>query len=126
MIQRLMLASVLALICMVSTAWAVKVQLTAAEIEEILAGNTISGTWNDLEYKQYHYANGIAIFVPEKGANVERIWRVNDRSNVYETYWSATGWTHYRVFRDGATYFWIDNKGNQHPFVVLEGKKVSW
>lgn len=107
-------------------AMAEPIAMKAAEIETLLAGNTISGTWNGSAYQQYYKADGFTIYLPAKGANDEGKWRTADTEAAYESWWSATGWTAYKVLRDGESYFWVDKDGKQHPFSVQKGKQVSW
>jgi hypothetical protein len=103
-----------------------EVQLEAAEIEELLAGNTISGTWSGTQYKQFYEADGLTVYVPDGGSADEGKWRVDPATDNYESWWEATGWVGYQIVRDGDTYYWVDGDGGRHPFVVLEGKQVSW
>lgn len=107
-------------------AMADEVRLTAAQIEELLAGNTISGTWSGTEYKQYYGADGFTVYVPADGSHDEGKWRVDAAEDAYDSWWSATGWVSYEVVRDDDTYYWLDGDGGRHPFSVLEGKQVSW
>jgi len=125
--RRSALAAILALtVMMPALSIAQKVQLDAAEIEELLAGNTIDGTWAGSEYKSYYGADGITVYVPDGGNADEGKWRVNPDNNTYESWWESTGWTPYKVLHEGDVYYWVDSEGDEHPFVVMEGKQVSW
>lgn len=106
--------------------WADKIKLHAAEIEELLTGNTVDGTWAGSEYMSYFGTDGVTVYVPDEGASDKGKWRVDPENDAYESWWSSTGWTPYGVLQDGDTYYWVDSDGEEHPFVILEGKQVSW
>ena len=126
MLRCTLLAAAILLAAFAGNASAGSKQLSAAEIEALLGGNTVSGTWAGSDYKQYFGTDGFTMYVPAGGTNDEGKWRVNAAENSYESWWSATGWTSYKVGREGEGYVWIDSKGDAYPFVVLEGKQVSW
>ena len=102
------------------------VAMSAAEIETLLAGNTISGTWNGSGYQQYFEIGGMTMYLPANGANDAGKWRVNAGDQAYESWWRSTGWTSYKVLRDGETFLWVDSGGKHHPFTVQAGKQVTW
>lgn len=102
------------------------VAMGAAEIETLLAGNTITGTWNGSGYQQYFEFGGVTMYLPATGANDAGKWRVDAENQAYESWWRSTGWTAYKVLRDGDTYLWVDSGGKQHPFTVEAGKQVTW
>ena len=97
--------------------------LSAAEIEALLGGNTISGNWNGSDYKQYYGPDGFTIYIPASGSNDEGKWRVNTGENTYESWWSATGWTTYKVEARGRR-LRLDRqtRATAYPFVVLQGQ----
>lgn len=108
-----------------STAVAGETLLSAGEISRLLTGNTISGDWGGA-YKQYFDTNGVTVYVPSGRSGDQGKWRVNTENNSYESWWEMTGWTAYKIAKDGNSYLWFDSKANKYPFVVLEGKQVTW
>ena len=103
----------------------VTVQLTAPQIETLLAGNTIVGTWSGSGYKQYYGNDGFTMYVPDGGGEDDGKWRVNAETNEYESWWSSTGWTPYAIVMTNVGYAWVNGESLE-PFQVFEGKQVSW
>lgn len=100
-------------------------QLTGAEIETLLTGNTIVGTWGGAKYSQFYGENEFTMYVPEGGQPDQGKWRANHDTNQYESWWESTGWTPYTLLRVEQGYAWV-NGDKLEPFEVLEGKQVSW
>ncbi len=106
-------------------ALAAPTRMTAPEIEALLAGNTIVGTWSGTAYRQYYDAGGNTLYVPEGGKPDEGRWRVNAETNEYESWWQSTGWTPYAMVRtDDGSYAWI-NGDRLEPFQVQAGRQVE-
>ncbi len=103
----------------------VTVQMTAAQIEELLSGNTITGTWSGSRYTQYFAENGLTIYFPEGGRPDQGKWRTNADTEQYESWWERTNWTPYTVMITNDGYAWV-NKDSLEPFEVFEGKQVVW
>jgi hypothetical protein len=99
-------------------------RLTAAEIESLLAGNTIEGDWGGM-YKQYFEADGTTMYYPEGGEPDPGKWRVNAQTDQYESWWEGTGWVGYDVLHAEEGYLWRDGDGDTHPFTVMEGRQVE-
>lgn len=108
-----------------SDAASVSVPLNAAQIEALLAGNTIAGTWSGSDYKQYYGEDEFTMYIPEGGGNDEGKWRVNTETDAYESWWESTGWTPYNVVATNDGYAWVNGE-TLEPFDVFEGKQVSW
>lgn len=106
-------------------AQAQETRLTAAEINTMLSGNTIKGTWSGSTYKQYFGAAGMTVYIPDGGSADEGKWRTNADTNEYESWWRSTGWTPYALVRTDDGYAWI-NGDKLELFTVLEGKQVAW
>ena len=106
-------------------AMAAQVRLDAGEIETLLAGNTIVGTWSGSSYRQYYDADGTTIIVPDEGrANTGR-WRTDPETDEYESWWRSTGWIDYAMVRtDEGGYAWV-NGDRLEPFEVLEGRQIE-
>ncbi len=105
-------------------AMAAAVKLSAAEIEALLSGNTIVGTWSGTSYRQYYAPDGTTLYVPEGGRADEGRWRTNPDTNDYESWWRSTGWTPYALVRlEGGDYAWVN--GDRHePFRVIAGRQL--
>lgn len=101
------------------------VEMTAAQIDGLLRGNTIRGTWNGDPYTQFFDANGQTIYFPEGGRPDQGRWRVNTDTNQYESWWERTNWTGYTVLMTNAGFAWVSREKTQ-PFEVFEGKQVTW
>ena len=100
--------------------------LKAAEIESLLAGNTIEGIWGRSSYKQFFDKNGFTLYAPDNGRRDEGRWRVNADADTYESWWRSTGWTPYRIRREGETLLWVDGEGREYAFTVTEGRQITW
>lgn len=100
-------------------------KLTAAEIEALLGGNTIAGTWSGTSYRQYYAPDGTTLYVPDGGKADEGRWRTNAETEEYESWWRSTGWTPYALVRtaDGE-HAWI-NGDRLEPFRVLPGRQIE-
>ncbi|MEL6121069.1 MAG: hypothetical protein AAFR49_15505 [Pseudomonadota bacterium] len=101
------------------------VQLTAGQIDELLRGNTIRGTWNGDPYTQFFDANGQTIYFPEGGRPDPGKWRVNGDTDQYESWWERTNWTGYTIMMTNDGFAWV-SRGELQPFEVFEGKQVTW
>lgn len=97
----------------------------AEEIESLLSGNTITGTWSGTQYTQYFDANGVTVYIPEGRQPDMGRWRVNADTDQYESWWEQTGWTPYTVIRTQDGYAWKREKGAE-PFTVKKGKQITW
>ena len=100
-------------------------QLTASQIEDVLAGNTIEGAWGNDQYRQYFAKDGTTVYVPREGYRAEGRWRVDPATGVYESWWISTGWTPYVVIDvpDG-DYAWL-NGDRIEMFEVKEGRQIK-
>ena len=99
--------------------------LSAAEIEALLSGNTIIGTWSGTPYRQYYAPDGSTLYVPEDGRADEGRWRTNPDTDDYESWWRSTGWTPYALVKteeDG--HAWV-NGDRFEPFRVVPGKQIE-
>jgi len=104
---------------------AASVRLTAEEIEDLLAGNTIVGTWSGSSYRQYYSPDGTTTYVPGEGRKEEGRWRTDPETNEYESWWRSTGWVHYAMVRtEEGGYAWI-NGDRLEPFEVLDGRRIE-
>jgi len=100
-------------------------RLTAPEIESLLDGNTIVGTWAGTPYRQYYGTDGTTLYVPQDGRADEGRWRVNAETDEYESWWRSTGWTPYALVRtEDGNHAWV-NGDRFEPFRVVPGKQVE-
>ncbi|MEI4231895.1 hypothetical protein [Roseovarius sp. D22-M7] len=100
-------------------------QLSASEIENVLEGNTIVGTWGGDRYRQYFAEDGTTIYLSDEGKRAQGQWRVDPEQDVYESWWMSTGWTPYALVDvpdDG--YAWR-NGDRVEPFEVKEGRQIE-
>ncbi len=102
------------------------VPVNAAEISSLLTGNTIRGTWSGDEYKQYFNADGSTIYAPRRSQSTAGKWRVNEKTNQYESWWERSGWSAYGIARNGGELFWIAPGLDPQPFKVLPGQQLVW
>ena len=126
--RRLLLSLALGLLtspALAQEATPVTVQLTAAQITELLAGNTTIGTWSGKGYKQYFATGGMTMYVPDGGQPDQGKWRTNPTTNQYESWWRMTSWTPYTIVMTNDGYAWVNGESLE-PFKVMAGKQVSW
>lgn len=104
--------------------WAAAQQMTASEIEDVLTGNTIEGSFNSISYRQYFAEDGTTIYVPKEGKPAQGRWRVDPETDVYESWWVSTGWIPFAMIdMPEDDYAWVN--GDQiEPFEVTEGKNI--
>lgn len=100
-------------------------KMSASEIEDVLAGNTIEGVWGGDRYHQYFAEDGETLYVPNDGKRAEGRWRVDPEQGIYESWWRSTGWTPYSMvdLPDGG-YAWI-NGDSMETFKVEEGRQIE-
>ncbi|SLN46455.1 hypothetical protein PEL8287_02408 [Roseovarius litorisediminis] len=101
------------------------IQINAAQIQELLSGNTIVGTWAGSNYSQYYFENGRTIYAPEGGRPDEGKWRVRADTNQYDSWWRSTDWTPYTIVMTNDGFAWVNGE-NLEPFKVLKGKQGDW
>jgi len=121
-----LIALMVVLLAGVSTAAAEQVYVKAAEIQTLLAGNTIQGTWFGDEYRQYFYKDGKTIYAPRNSKSAVGKWRVNEAENTYESWWERSGWESYRVVEENGTLFWLGEGNKPEAFVILPGEQLVW
>ncbi len=106
---------------------AVAAEMTGAEIEEALAGNTTDGVWGEAStpYRQYFGANGGTTFV-ERGRppSEGRWWTTGD---AYCSTWGPISTPScYQVRREGETLLWVvPGSGKTYPSTVLPGRRLA-
>lgn len=124
--RRILMATAMAVILMPFVAAQASAQrLNASEIEELLAGSTITGSWGGDRYQQYYDPDGTTIYVPNEGRREQGQWQVNAEQDVYESWWRSSGWVQYTIRRleDGG-YAWI-NGDRLEMFTVSDGRQIE-
>lgn len=101
------------------------IQLSAGQINALLSGNTIKGTWGRATYTQYFDASGFTVYIEDGRPPSRGKWRVKEDTNQYDSWWENTGWTPYTVMMTNTGYAWV-NRGTLEPFTVLAGKQASF
>lgn len=100
-------------------------QMGASRIEDVLAGNTIKGSWSGEQYRQYFSEDGATIHVANDGERAHGRWRVDRDKQVYESWWPSTGWIPYAMVDvpDGE-YAWL-NGDRLETFEVEAGRQLD-
>ena len=120
------LLALLAFLVVPTFAHAEPVAIKATEIRNLISGNTIRGTWSGEEYKQYFAEDGSTIYAPRRSQSTAGKWRVNEKTDQYESWWERSGWSAYGIARDGDALFWISKGLEPQPFEVLPGEQLVW
>ena len=101
--------------------------LTAAEIKELLSGNTAIGRWVDHNYRQYFGKDGSTIYAQENSRSSTGRWRTNGTSNHYESWWEQSDWgAGYSIVLKGGVYYWVSSTVTTEPqaFEMVDGQQL--
>ena len=101
------------------------VQATAAQIDTLLRGNTITGTWGASTYTQYFDNSGFTVYIENGRPPSRGKWRVKEDTDQYDSWWENTGWTAYTVMMTNKGYAWVNGDTLEY-FQVLEGKQANF
>ena len=101
------------------------VQATAAQIDELLRGNTITGTWGASTYTQYFDDSGFTVYIADGRPPSRGKWRVKVDTDQYDSWWENTGWTAYTVMMTNEGYAWVNGDTLEY-FQVLDGKQAKF
>ncbi len=105
---------------------AAETRLTADEIQTLLAGNSVAGKFRDAEFTQYFDRNSHTLMVfggapPQVGR-----WKVDPEEDLYCSWWPATDWRCYMVFKSGDTLYWQRLESDERTTSTwLEGDQVN-
>lgn len=100
--------------------------VSAADLQEALAGNTAIGNWLGTDYRQFFDADGATIYLPEGGAESMGKWQVVESTGLFESLWNdRPPWTAYEVHRNGDTWFWTGQGVELSEFVIVEGNQLN-
>lgn len=106
--------------------WSDERQLTAAEIDRRLAGNSIEGAWKGKPYRQYFDRSGGTIYQYEGEPTSNGKWQARASTNQYCSQWGPGAWACYYVFSDGPEgIIWrVPSDGYRAPAKILNGRKL--
>lgn len=109
-----------------TAAMAQSVKLKAHEIAALLAGNTATGDWEGIRYRQYFAADGTTIFASDGTRSTLGKWRVDVDRDEYQSFWPAdAGWEGWYVMEYAGDYYWVSKSTPPTPFEVLEGQRLT-
>lgn len=103
-------------------------KLSAAEISEVLGGNTLEGKWRGNFYRQYFNTRGTTSYIEAGWSRSMRgKWRVDETKNLYCEEFSGVGIRCFDVYRDAETIIMIVPKtGQETRAKLLPGKQMNW
>lgn len=101
-------------------------KLSADEIEQVLAGNTIEGLWAGRPYKQYFSETGNTIYAEDGRQPSKGRWKADPDKEAYCSWWEMSGWSCYEVLDGGPdAIIWVSpGSGERHPATVLPGRQL--
>lgn len=101
-------------------------KMTAIQIFEALAGNTVVGAWGRKPYRAYFRPDGLTIYVPDGGEPESGKWRVDEDKDQYCAWWARSGWRCYHLYRDGRAVIWENPYDSERSVSrILPGKNLS-
>ena len=113
-------------LCVAATgAAAQSVKLTAAEITQLLQGNTAIGIWAGANYRQFFDADGTTIYAQEGSRSARGEWRIDTDRDEYQSIWARDAdWEGWFVMEYLGTYFWVSKSTPPTPFRVVVGQQL--
>jgi hypothetical protein len=101
-------------------------KLSAPEIEEALAGNTVDGNWKGTAFKQFFAQNGSTTYVAEGSNPSVGKWKVDSAKDQYCSWWRGTGWDCYEIYSAGPhSIIWVvPGDGYRSPSRLISGNKL--
>lgn len=102
-------------------------RLSAREIVDLIAGNTVLGEWEGQPYAQYFDPDGSTIFRLEDGRSFGGDWFVEEAENRYCSYHWLRGTRCYELFLEGDDdLLWIEEGSDLLlPSKVIEGRHLD-
>ncbi len=101
------------------------VKLKAHEIDALLTGNTVVGTWDGAPYRQFFASDGSTIYAQENARSTLGQWRIDPDRDEYQSIWPRDAeWEGWFVMEYLGTYFWVSKKTPPTPFAVVEGEQL--
>lgn len=99
-----------------STALADEQTLSSTQIQKLLNGNSIQGTWHGRNYTQTFYADGNTSYKEGNNRPTFGEWRVNAEKDTFESRWGGPSWTAYHILISENKYYWVPEVGEKQPF----------
>ena len=100
-------------------------KMTALQIFEALAGNTVEGVSGRTPYRSYFRPDGVTLYQPDDGPRETGKWRVDEEKDQYCAWWARSGWSCYEVYRDGRQIIWVvPYSGKRYPSRIIPGKQL--
>ena len=125
MTRRIFLA--VAAILVTSTAHAQSVKLTAAQITELLTGNTATGKWQGQRYRQFFSADGHTIYAQKDAGSSVGSWRIDAEIDEYQSIWPKDQeWEGWYVMEYSGRYYWVSKSTPPTPFKVVAGEQLEF
>ncbi len=94
-----------------------KREILGQELDDLLRGKTIQGTWRGRPYEQWFGADGRTSYTQQGQTDWGR-WHLGDSGNYCST-WSRGGLSCYRVLEVEGSYYWQSaGGGDLEPFTV--------
>lgn len=117
------------LICALAAgpAAAQSVKLTAAQIADLLTGNTAVGKWQGMDYRQFFGSDGATIYAQEGARSTLGTWRIDAARDEYQSLWPRDAeWEGWYVMEYAGAYFWVSKTTPPTPFKVVEGQRLAF
>jgi hypothetical protein len=117
--------AILASLTLASVAGAQSVKLSAAQITELLTGNTAIGKWEGRAYRQFFGPDGVTIYAQDGGRSARGTWRVDPAMDEYQSIWPKdTDWEGWYVMEYASDYYWVSKSTPPTPFRVQNGEHL--
>jgi hypothetical protein len=114
-----------ALLFLASSAHAQSVKLTAAQISDLLTGNTAVGKWDGARYRQFFGADGVTIYAQEGARSARGEWRIDQTRDEYQSIWPRDdAWEGWYVMEYAGAYYWVSKATPPTPFRVEQGEQL--
>ena len=114
-----------ALLFLASSAHAQSVKLTAAQISDLLTGDTAVGKWDGARYRQFFGANGVTIYAQEGARSARGEWRIDQTRDEYQSIWPRDdAWEGWYVMEYAGAYYWVSKATPPTPFRVEQGEQL--
>ena len=92
-----------------------------AQLQELLSGNTMYGTWAGRPYQQYFSPNGATRYQEDGSPETVGSWQINERGQYCSVWPPAGRWVCYNVRVDGNEIYW-QSGDDYYPSEVKAGK----
>ena len=102
-------------------------KLSGEQIRAVLTGNTALGRWDGVPYRRFFGPDGVTVWAQKDAQPVERTWRVDDRTQEYQSQRSGDlDWEGWFVMDYGRTLYWVSHSTPPTPFHVVPGKQLDF